>query len=318
MWHSVCVVRSGHGSIGFIIVGKDTNSKWVSQYDQASTGMSFDTVDSWVGGDNCASTSTTAHAVTTTSRAANYGWVFLGNGCYQAQGGVTLSGLAVVTAISYAQLAAINNMGNPNYVVIGQVVCTTQQSKTGDGSPPVSSGYNCTYTVQSGNALSVIAQTYGVSKSALAAANGISNVNDIQIGQVLKVPCTKGGASAGSNSGSGSSSTPAPVTNKTSPFYGYFPVGYKYGIKVYVPAIPKQWGWGKIPYVIPFSDQCAWKYIGHTKYASNGGLVKSQYTVASYNQNGTWTGQWAVITTPVGSAPWTDSCTPSVNWPYLV
>lgn len=44
-----------------------------------------------------------------------------------------------------------------------------------------------TYTVQSGDTLSEIAQKFGMSTNALASLNGISNPNVISIGQVLKV-----------------------------------------------------------------------------------------------------------------------------------
>ncbi len=45
-----------------------------------------------------------------------------------------------------------------------------------------------TYTVQAGDTLSGIANKFGVSVSALAAANGIQNLNLIYAGQVLRIP----------------------------------------------------------------------------------------------------------------------------------
>lgn len=44
------------------------------------------------------------------------------------------------------------------------------------------------YTVQSGDTLSEIAQEHGVSTTALADANGLSNPNQIWVGQVLTIP----------------------------------------------------------------------------------------------------------------------------------
>lgn len=44
------------------------------------------------------------------------------------------------------------------------------------------------YTVSSGDTLSEVAEKYGVTVSALASLNGISNVNLIYVGQVLKIP----------------------------------------------------------------------------------------------------------------------------------
>lgn len=52
-----------------------------------------------------------------------------------------------------------------------------------------------TYTVQSGDTLSAIAAGYGTSVQALAAANGIANVNLIFAGQVLTIP-SGGGSDA--------------------------------------------------------------------------------------------------------------------------
>ena len=54
--------------------------------------------------------------------------------------------------------------------------------------PTVSSG--STYTVKSGDNLSTIASTHGMSTSALASLNGISNPNYIYVGQVLKLSGT--------------------------------------------------------------------------------------------------------------------------------
>ncbi len=45
-----------------------------------------------------------------------------------------------------------------------------------------------TYVVQSGDSLSVIAQRFGVSSAALAAFNGIDDVNTIFAGQSLTIP----------------------------------------------------------------------------------------------------------------------------------
>ncbi|MEM9563008.1 MAG: LysM peptidoglycan-binding domain-containing protein [Actinomycetota bacterium] len=44
------------------------------------------------------------------------------------------------------------------------------------------------YTVQSGDSLSIIARDHGVTTAELAAANGISNLHLIRVGQVLTIP----------------------------------------------------------------------------------------------------------------------------------
>ena len=71
--------------------------------------------------------------------------------------------------------------------------CTTTTS-----TPPST---NCQYVVKSGNSLAWIAQKYGVSVQALAAANSIHNVNIIYVGQVLTIP--------------GCSTSPAPTATAT-------------------------------------------------------------------------------------------------------
>lgn len=64
-----------------------------------------------------------------------------------------------------------------------------------------------THTVQAGETLFRISLKYGLTVAALAQANGITNVDFLNIGQVLKVPC---GATTTSGSGA-AGSTPAPA-----------------------------------------------------------------------------------------------------------
>jgi LysM repeat protein len=73
-----------------------------------------------------------------------------------------------------------------------------------------SCGPNTRHTVQAGQNLFRIGLAYGTTYQAIAAANGISNPNDIDVGQVLVIPCAGGSSSGGSSSG-GSSSLPPGV-----------------------------------------------------------------------------------------------------------
>ncbi len=53
-----------------------------------------------------------------------------------------------------------------------------------------------TYTVRSGDTLSVIARRHGVSLTALAQANNLTNPNALRIGQVLTIPSPAGSSAA--------------------------------------------------------------------------------------------------------------------------
>lgn len=64
-----------------------------------------------------------------------------------------------------------------------------------------------TYTVKKGDTLSAIAKQYGTTYQDIAKANGISNPNVIQVGQVLKIG--NDDSSSTSSGGSSSSATPA-------------------------------------------------------------------------------------------------------------
>lgn len=62
-------------------------------------------------------------------------------------------------------------------------------------SPPVTT-VPATYTVQAGDALSKIAERFGVSMADLQRHNGLSNASSIQVGQVLRLKAGEGTASA--------------------------------------------------------------------------------------------------------------------------
>ncbi|MGF1504039.1 MAG: LysM peptidoglycan-binding domain-containing protein, partial [Anaerolineae bacterium] len=65
--------------------------------------------------------------------------------------------------------------------------------------PPASSPDECTYVVQAGDNLFRIAQRFGLPTEQLAAANGITNPELIEVGQVLNLPiagCPGGGDGA--------------------------------------------------------------------------------------------------------------------------
>lgn len=96
---------------------------------------------------------------------------------YVVQNGDTLSGIAARFGTTYQVLAQINGISNPNLIYAGEILRV-----------PKGSAGQITYTVRAGDTLSGIAQNYGVSVSALASLNGISNPNLIYAGQKLIIP----------------------------------------------------------------------------------------------------------------------------------
>lgn len=78
--------------------------------------------------------------------------------------------------MSTDNLASMNNINNPNLIYPGQVLQVSGSGNSTGGS----------YTVKSGDVLSIIAQNLGVSTQHLVNSNGISNPNLIYPGQILK------------------------------------------------------------------------------------------------------------------------------------
>ncbi len=72
---------------------------------------------------------------------------------------------------------------------------------------PAASGEGCpaTYTIQGGDTLFSIAQRCGLTVDQLASANGISNPDQLSVGQELSIP-TGSGAAAGTSTGTGATS----------------------------------------------------------------------------------------------------------------
>jgi len=136
-------------------------------------------------------------------------------GSYVVKKGDSLSKIAKRHGLSSKELAAVNQISNPNKIRIGQKLIlppnathvpdapSAPSAPAAAQSAPASTAMvvGGTYTIQKGDSLSKIAKRYGVRSKDLAAANGISNPNKIRIGQKLKVP---------SRASSTSSTTPAP------------------------------------------------------------------------------------------------------------
>lgn len=111
------------------------------------------------------------------------------------QAGDTLSKLARANGTTVDALVKANGISNPNLIFVGQQLQTegtvnaaasAQPAATPAASAPAANA-NGTYTVKAGDTLNRIAAANGTSVAALAAANGIQNINLITVGQVLKL-----------------------------------------------------------------------------------------------------------------------------------
>ncbi len=96
--------------------------------------------------------------------------------------GETLSGIAHQHGVSTVALAQKNGISDKAMVKVGQKLLVPPR---GTGKGAVS---QVTYTVKSGDTLSGIAKTHGVSVKALTAENGIGRTSTLRPGQTLRIP----------------------------------------------------------------------------------------------------------------------------------
>jgi len=100
---------------------------------------------------------------------------------YTVKAGDTLYSIARKYNVSVSELAKANNITNYNLIHVGQVLTIPGKTTT----PPATS---VNYTVKAGDTLYSIASKYSTTVAKIAAANNISNVNAIAVGQVLVIP----------------------------------------------------------------------------------------------------------------------------------
>ncbi|PJF32232.1 MAG: hypothetical protein CUN51_00990 [Candidatus Thermofonsia Clade 1 bacterium] len=111
---------------------------------------------------------------------------------YVVQPGDTLFRIALRHGVSVDAIVAANNLPNRSVVYAGQVlIIPGAAAAVQPAAPPASSGV---HVVAQGETLSMIARRYGVSLSALLAANNIPNPNRLLVGQRLVIPA--GGSAA--------------------------------------------------------------------------------------------------------------------------
>lgn len=109
---------------------------------------------------------------------------------YNVKTGDTLYAIALKNNLSVNEIKLTNHLSS-NTIYSGQklMLDKTATSST-TASTTVSTISSNTYTVKSGDTLSKIATSYGMSVSQIATLNQISNVNVIRVGQILKVAGT--------------------------------------------------------------------------------------------------------------------------------
>lgn len=111
---------------------------------------------------------------------------------YVVQPGDSLGRIAARYGTTVEEVAAENEITNPNLIHVGmelRVPSTggaTAPSGTTSAPPAATSGE--TYMVQSGDTLGHIAERLGVSTARLQVANGLTNPNALMVGQVLIIP----------------------------------------------------------------------------------------------------------------------------------
>ena len=120
---------------------------------------------------------------------------------YEVTSGDTLFSIAQQFDTSVAALLEANNLDNSAVIFVGQTLTipTATPAEATDApliievSPtPGTVGDNTSaYTVQPGDTLTRIARQFGTTAPALAELNGITNTNQISVGQVLRVPSSE-------------------------------------------------------------------------------------------------------------------------------
>ncbi|MEP6986710.1 MAG: LysM peptidoglycan-binding domain-containing protein [Chloroflexota bacterium] len=106
---------------------------------------------------------------------------------YVVKAGDDLKSIAARYGTTWQILAAVNGLSNANIIYPGQRLTIAYSVPVPSQPVPVPSTSG-THVVKMGETLASIAALYGITPGNLAAANGITNINLIYTGQVLKIP----------------------------------------------------------------------------------------------------------------------------------
>jgi beta-lactamase class A len=129
---------------------------------------------------------------------------------YLIQPGDTLSAIASNTGVSLERLVGVNSIKNPDLIIAGQTLSLTGAPlATGDASG------GSKYTVKSGDTLWGISVTTGTSFDELVKVNGLSNADQLTIGQVLQLPTVQHAANSPASPAAKPKATSSPTPAAT-------------------------------------------------------------------------------------------------------
>ncbi|KAI9049431.1 hypothetical protein LZ554_006464 [Drepanopeziza brunnea f. sp. 'monogermtubi'] len=120
--------------------------------------------------------------------------------------GDTLGAIATANGVTVDQLAYVNNISNVNLIFPDQIIGIPNPACQAPALPTTpevtatcSTSTSATYTVVSGDTLTIIAETkLGITLAALVAANPqITNIDQLSIGQQINVPLCNPPATTG-------------------------------------------------------------------------------------------------------------------------
>ena len=106
---------------------------------------------------------------------------------YTVQAGDSLSAIADRYGVAIQAIVSANGLGDIDAIWVGQVL-TIPGASGGRGTAAITHFGQKIHTVKPGESLGTISTQFGVPLSALAAANDITNVNLIEVGQSLVIP----------------------------------------------------------------------------------------------------------------------------------
>lgn len=133
---------------------------------------------------------------------------------YTVVAGDSLSAIAQRFGVSVETLVQLNNISDPNTLVLGQQlkIPGTAPAATGGTAPgttggATTAGGTTTYIVQAGDTLSAIARRFGTTVQELVRLNNLANPDLLSLGQQLIVPATGAAPATGGTAGSGQGQT---------------------------------------------------------------------------------------------------------------